>query len=346
MILTTRSELEPLFHGHLDFEEREEGLMPLRLPLESKPFAAPGLWGRATNSAGVRLRFITDAKEIVLKFRLGVKENQNHPKVLIDLLLPGEKPRTFQTEEGAAMQELVLPGPFPPDQPIEIFLPIAVSFTLQDLEARGPSFVRPVADPCLRWITYGSSITQCGAASPSRTWPALAAKALNWNLTCLGYGGNCQFDQIVARAIAAAPADRISCCLGINTRGGFFSPRTWAPAVEGLIFTIRDKHPKTPLLIIFPICCPKGEIEEDTSEVMGLPVMRRRLVEIVEKFRATGDNHIHYLDGLRLMGPEDVHLLPDGLHPNAEGYELLGQRFAELAPAEWTSGSPSPSASQ
>lgn len=346
MIMTSRSELEPLFHGQLDFEERPEGLMPLRLPLASKPFAASTLWIRAETSAGVRLRLVTDAKEIALTFAFGVGENPNHLAQFIDLIIPDSKPRTVQTREGTGMQELVIPGPFSPNQPISIHLPLGTSFTLREFDAREASFVRPVSDARLRWITYGSSITQCAEArSPSRTWPALAAGAFDWNLTCLGYGGSCQFDQIVARAIAAAPADRISCCLGINTRGGAFSPRTWAPSVEGLIFTIRDKHPHTPLLIISPICCPKSEIEFDTTQVMGLPVMRRRLVEIVEKFRATGDNHIHYLDGLQLMGLEDVPLLPDGLHPDAEGYELMGRRFAELAPTEWITATPLPAVS-
>ena len=32
-----------------------------------------------------------------------------------------------------------------------------------------------------------------------------------------------------------------------------------------------------------------------------------------------------YRDGLMLFGEADEHLLPDLLHPNGEGYELMGQ---------------------
>ena len=32
-----------------------------------------------------------------------------------------------------------------------------------------------------------------------------------------------------------------------------------------------------------------------------------------------------YRDGLELFGEADEHLLPDLLHPNGEGYELMGQ---------------------
>ena len=38
---------------------------------------------------------------------------------------------------------------------------------------------------------------------------------------------------------------------------------------------------------------------------------------------------MYTFSGLDLLGPEDVKLLPDGLHPNGEGYELIGERFIE-----------------
>ncbi len=336
MTLTTRAELEPLFHGIIDFEETSEGLMPLRLPLATKDFTAPGLWERATSPAGVRIQFVTDAREIALEFPLGEKSDPNDPCTLLDLIRPGCPVQTLPIVGTPEGRELVLPGPLSATEPVEVYFPIGLPLRLKAVHARGATFLRPVEDKRLRWYTYGSSITQCGAArSPSRIWPAVAAGALDWNMTCMGYGGNCQFDQVVARAIAAAPADRISMCLGINTHGGLFSPRTWGPAVEGLIFTIRDKHPGTPILIVSPICCPRCENENDSVESIGLPVMRRRLVEIVQKFRDHGDPHIHYLDGLTLLGPDDVGFLPDGLHPNAEGYEMMGERFAKLAPSAW-----------
>ena len=34
---------------------------------------------------------------------------------------------------------------------------------------------------------------------------------------------------------------------------------------------------------------------------------------------------VKYRDGLELFGEADEHLLPDLLHPNGEGYELMGK---------------------
>ena len=32
---------------------------------------------------------------------------------------------------------------------------------------------------------------------------------------------------------------------------------------------------------------------------------------------------------LELFGPDLAHLLPDDLHPNAEGYKIMGQNFVD-----------------
>ena len=37
--------------------------------------------------------------------------------------------------------------------------------------------------------------------------------------------------------------------------------------------------------------------------------------------------YVYYFDGLKLFGSECADLLPDDLHPNAEGYKILGHNF-------------------
>ena len=44
-------------------------------------------------------------------------------------------------------------------------------------------------------------------------------------------------------------------------------------------------------------------------------------------YRGAGDRNIHYVDGLKLFGSEYTHMLPDGLHPDPEGYKTLGYNF-------------------
>ena len=42
------------------------------------------------------------------------------------------------------------------------------------------------------------------------------------------------------------------------------------------------------------------------------------------------DDHIHCVDGCEVFGEEFVEELPDLLHPDAEGYEILGQRMSQI----------------
>ena len=63
---------------------------------------------------------------------------------------------------------------------------------------------------------------------------------------------------------------------------------------------------------------------------LNLVKMREEIREAVEILRERGDHRIHYVDGLKLFGPEEVRYLPDELHPNAAGYKVLARKFEEV----------------
>ena len=111
-----------------------------------------------------------------------------------------------------------------------------------------------------------------------------------------------------------------------------YSVRTWQPAVLGFILTVRDGHPDAPLLVCSPVFA--NAREQETNRVgMSLPLMRETLETLVAALRGRGDANIHYLNGLDLLGPDDgdTKYEADGVHPNGDGYELIGRRFADLA---------------
>jgi lysophospholipase L1-like esterase len=62
---------------------------------------------------------------------------------------------------------------------------------------------------------------------------------------------------------------------------------------------------------------------------MSLQAYREHTAEAVRRLRACGDEHVHLFSGLDLLGEADVSYLPDQLHPNGDGYELIGRRAAE-----------------
>jgi hypothetical protein len=314
-----------MIEGAVSCEQGENWLKPWRLPVSERRLFPPdeALAPRAEMTAGVRLRVETDSRELGLTFlpRPAVRR--------FDLTLGGELVQTVVAPEGAGeIRFETLPAGV---KCLELWLPQNEQVSLGSLVLDDSATLAAPFDPRKRWVTYGSSITHCGAAhSPARTWPATAARLRDLNLTCLGYGGQCHLDPMMARMIRDLPADFISLKVGINVQGGAtLSPRTFRPAIIGLVQVIREKHPAIPIAVISPIISPPRE-DVDNAVGLSLKKMRVEVADAVARLQDHGDANLHYVDGLELFDESLVDdYLPDLLHPNGDGYEIMGRRFAE-----------------
>lgn len=322
MIITPVDRPE-LWHGALSWEELDDGwLRPWRLnPADARLAYADDLFDKARCPAGVRAALVTDATDLMLRIRTGGDEPAS-----VDLVIDGEFISRRQVgPETSDELRFDLPGG---EVTAELWLPHAVHTDIVGLQVSGGNRLEPAESHGPRWVTYGSSITHCRAAfGPSQTWPALVARERDWDLTCLGFGGQCHLDPTVARTLANEPADVISLCLGINVYGGAsYARRTWPGRVADFLQTIRAGHPHTPILVITPIISPA---REDTPNGAGLTLVEIRalLSEVVNDLQDLGDDRIHLLDGLTVMGSDDVDLLHDGLHPGATGYVRMAERI-------------------
>lgn len=318
--------LEELLEGAVSFERGDGWITPWRLPFALLKAFPPddGIPMRAEDAAGVRLCFVTDSPRLELDV-LPVRQPRK-----FDLTANGQLMRTVTLEPGESVvafdDDLATDG-----AALEIWLPNTHPVGLRELRVVEGTRLERVDDDRPKWITYGSSISQCGAAhSPARTWPAIVARDRGLNLTCLGYSGQCHIDPMVGRVIRDLEADLITLKLGINVQGGAtLSGRTLRPAVIGMVQTIRDRHPDTPIAIVSPIISPPRE-NQPNAVGMSLGILRAQLQDAVERLEDLGDDHIYYYDGCEVFGEDYVSYLPDLLHPSAEGYEILGQRFSQV----------------
>ncbi|MFF5703170.1 GDSL-type esterase/lipase family protein [Streptomyces sp. NPDC012794] len=369
---------ERFLRGALELERTPLGLLPHRLPARARAQCADGQLAMAeAQPSGVRLVFRTRATAVELdavRTRTAYRGAPPRPDGVYDLLVdgrltgrgsvPGGHVLMVDMATGSAER---LPGPVGtvrfsglPDRlkDVEIWLPHNEVTELVALRTDAP--VEPSPDRGRRvWVHHGSSISHgSDAASPSTTWPALAAARGDVELVNLGFGGSALLDPFTARALRDTPADLISVKIGINlVNHDLMRLRAFGPAVHGFLDTIREGHPVTPLLLVSPVLCPihedtpgptapdLGELSEgrlrfraagDPAEVpagkLTLRVVREELARIARE-RAADDPHLHHLDGLGLYGEADFAALPlpDGLHPSPAGHQLIADRFAAHA---------------
>ncbi|MDT9685885.1 SGNH/GDSL hydrolase family protein [Streptomyces sp. TRM76323] len=370
-----------LLRGALEVERTERGVLPHRLPAWARAQCADGQLAMAeAQPSGVRLAFRTGATAVELdavptkRVYVGAPPR---PDGVYELLVDGRPAGRASVEGGDTLTIDMTTGTVEhrPGQPgtlrftglpdgtknVEIWLPHDETTELVALRTDAP--VEPAPDSGRRvWLHHGSSISQgSDAATPTTTWPALAASLGGVELVNLGLGGSALLDPFTARVLRDTPADLISVKIGINlVNTDLMRLRAFTPAVHGFLDTIREGHPTTPLLVVSPLLCPlhedtpgpsapdfsslstgrlrfraMGDPAERASGKLTLGVIRDELARIVEQ-RAARDPNLHHLDGRALYGEADFAELPlpDGLHPDAATHRRVGERFAGLVFAD------------
>jgi len=309
--------------GTVSVEEKNEYLKPWRLMLKEKILFHPKetLIPNAETTAGIRIEFMTNSKNVTLIVNSFPMERlfdiTQDNKLLNTKNLPAHEEKITFSNLNEGTYEIWLSQSFPTE---------IKGFIIDD-----NSYIKPLENKKLKWITYGSSITHCHAAySPARTWPAIVARNLNLNLTCLGYGGDCHLDPIIAFTIKELPADIITLKIGINIYGqASLNRRSFQSALIGFIKILEEKHSNIPIGIITPIISP---LRENTPNIVDLTLeeIREEIKSAYEKLISCGYDNLKLYNGLEIFGKNEINHLPDNLHPDGKGYEILGENMTKV----------------
>jgi hypothetical protein len=323
------------WYGAISLERGNGWVKPWRLPLEDlvlfgKLDPPDALLVRAGMPAGVRLAFHSDSRTLGGEIEplpddaYALEPARN---ARMDLVCDGELHQSLPLHNEPSFQFEGLPAG---QKLIELWLPHYRELRLCSLQIDDGASVQPYEDSRPGWLVYGSSNTQCrGAASPTRTWPAIVARGVGLNHTNLGFGGQCHLDPMVARIISSLDADFITLEVGINIYiEASLTPRTLRSSLIGFLQILRDGHPQVPITVMSSFFSP-GRETTPNAVCFTLTSMRDEIATVVSDLRAHGDEQLHYFDGLEIFGEDLAHLLPDQLHPNAEGNQIIGDRFAE-----------------
>ncbi|MBM3496221.1 MAG: lysophospholipase, partial [Armatimonadetes bacterium] len=286
-----------------------------RLPARAKGKVPESVWGLSKDSAGLAVRFQTDASEVHVRWSLN-SESLAMPHMPatgvsgVDLYELGDKRWVFVANgrpgkrEGNATR-FGLSGHGTHD--LRLYLPLYNGISKLEIGVPEGSDLRagPVGDPRDRIVYYGTSIAQGGCASrPGTAHVAILGRMLGREMVNLGFSGSGRMEPEVASLIAELPCAMfvVDCLWNMD------EDRIVTRVIE-LAAAIRKAHPEAPIVFV-------GQSHINPS---AHPTGPTRLQEqAVAELRRKGFSGLHLVPGARLVGGDGEGTV-DGVHPNDLG---------------------------
>ena len=174
--------------------------------------------------------------------------------------------------------------------------------------------------PPLRWLAYGSSITNCTPGHPHH-----AARLLGVDVANKAMSGSCFCEPEVAAHLAACDWDFATLELGVNLLGNVSTPE-FERRARHLVRTLRAAKPGRPiaLITIFP------NVYDYQRNPGELTTANREFREVLERIHAeSADPHLHLIKGERVLDAL-LALSTDLVHPSPEGQFRMGANLAAI----------------
>jgi len=298
-----------------------------RLPAKAKGVVREPVWKLSRDSAGMCVRFITDATRLQARWTLR-SETLTLPQMPatgasgLDLYVKAENDGWRWLSVGRPMQFPTNSVEFVKDIPAGkreylLYLPlyngvesVELGISKDDTIAKAGPWGAKIQKPI---VFYGTSITHgCCASRPGMVHTAILGRHFNRPLINLGFSGNGKMEPEMADLLAELdPAVYSLDCLP-NMNAAEVTER-----VEPFVRRLRKAHPKTPILLV-----------EDRSYTDSFLVTSKRrrnldsraaLRAAYERLLAAGTRDLYYLPGEDLLG-DDGEGTVDSSHPTDLGF--------------------------
>ncbi len=282
-----------------------------------------------TNTAGGRVRFITDSPYVAIHAKMDTLGKMPHfaltGSVGFDLYVDNEYSRTFvppfDIEDGNETgYETIIEFTDSTQRQLMINFPLysnvkELYIGLQDgsllKEAKPYKNKKPI-------VYYGSSITQGGCASrPGMVYPAIISRRFDCDYINLGFSGSAKGEDEIAEYIKNLDMSVFVYDYDYN-----------APSVEHLENThermfriIREKQPLLPVIIMSR---PKYFLTDDEKE-------RRRVIETTYRNAiSAGDKNVYFIDGGALPELCENSRTVDGCRPTDFGFASMAKAVGDV----------------
>jgi GDSL-like Lipase/Acylhydrolase family/N-terminus of Esterase_SGNH_hydro-type len=307
-----------------------------RLPAKAEGVVRPPVWDLSHDSAGMCVRFVTDATAIHARWALtdpwlyqpnataicvsgldlyvktkkgwhwlavGIPQKQTNSATLIENLIPGKREYLLYLPlyNGTKFVELGIPQ----------------NATIEKAGPWGPGKRKPI-------VFYGTSILQgLSASRPGMVYSAILGRHFNWPTINLGFSGNGKMEPELARLLAELdPSVYVIDCLP-NMVASEIKERT-----EPFVRILRAAHPHTPIILVEDRTLQNAFLVAGQMKYYHLKD-RAALKAAYNRLKKSGVKGLYYIPGAHLLG-DDGEATVDGSHPTDVGFMRQAAIFEKV----------------
>jgi hypothetical protein len=297
-----------------------------RFPSKAEKTVPPPVWDLSRHSAGMLVRFETDAPAIharwtVLKPTLALPHMPATGVSGLDLYARDERgrdrwlavPKPTQQRMEVKLVDRVDPLPGGQRRLYTVYLPLYNGTESLEIGVDPKASFQGVAPRKTAPIVfYGTSILHGACASrPGLAFPAILGRRFDRPTINLGFSGNGRMEPEVVGLLAELDPwlYAIDCLPNM-------SAEQVADRTEPLVRRLREAHPATPILLVEDRTFASAPFLAASRE--GHAARRAAFRKSYEKLVAGGEKRLGYLEGESLLG-QDGEATTDGSHPNDLG---------------------------
>lgn len=304
-----------------------------RLPDSLENVVRKDLWALGKNSAGLAVRFRSDASAIGAEWTSMLKFNMNHMTACgirgLDLYVLDDNGQW--TTVGSARpnfnskhtRTLVISDMEPRMREYMLYLSLYDGVDSLMIGVDSASVILPPAVNLPQRekpiIMYGTSILQGGCASrPGMAHTSILGRMLNREVINLGFSGNARLDPEIARLIAAAPDPGV---VVIDAMPNCKTPEV-KERLEPFYRIIREAHPDVPIVFIESPIFP---IMRFNTETLATITEKNEALSDIFKRIADKDKNVYYFKGEYVLG--------DCIEGTVDNYHFTDMGFTKFAEA-------------
>jgi hypothetical protein len=306
-----------------------------RLPAKAEKLVRPPVWGLSRQSAGLCVRFLSDAPAIHARWTV-TSENLAMPHMPatgvsgLDLYARDDKGKwswVANGRPGGKTTTALLAGSLPPgEREYMIYLPLYNGTASLEIGVPKAAKLKKADERGKPVVFYGTSITQGGCASrPGMVHTAILGRRFDVPVVNLGFSGSGTLDPEMGDLLAEIDAAVyvLDCLPNLG-------PKQTAERTEPFVKALRKARPNTPIVLV--------EDRNYANAPWNAGLKERNAGNhaaykaAFDALTAAGIKGLHYLPGDKLIG-DDGEGTVDGSHPTDLGFLRQADVMAEvLAP--------------